>query len=440
MLASKVKKRQATLEEIASMERRVREKYEGPPVKKWTPTLSREQYFELRVAGKRREELILKYFNNESTKLVKQLRDWGIRTWKEEMTEVEAMTQGISTALTITKEEYLQRRAAGEGRMRIIRSLNVGQPRFFKLLESWGIREMDAEERALELLTPVRPANEVDRRTAEMVENKAMTRGLIAYNEKHATPDAPAPKPEPETESDSAHVAAESPVEPSADEREQELANLQAACALWKSEADKRFAENGALLDTLANNTVQLDRLREKEHQSGVTIRELTEDRDNWAKEYATLEEVFVELRNERDALNGRCVVRENQISELEAERNVLLQTIQRAVADSKVEEEPGVVTIRLPILPASIANAERLQIYNAVEALSFSVESAEIDRERVMRELFMLLQRTVSFVTADLAELLPGHNVSEHVQRFFSVHNDRHLAGVATTPAQAAG
>ncbi|MNJ72881.1 hypothetical protein D3C77_695990 [compost metagenome] len=40
------------------------------------------------------------------------------------------------------------------------------------------------------------------------------------------------------------------------------------------------------------------------------------------------------------------------------------------------------------------------------------------------MRELFELLQVVVGFVATDLTELLPGQDVTEHVQRFFQEHN----------------
>ncbi|MOA54621.1 hypothetical protein D3C78_1782740 [compost metagenome] len=40
------------------------------------------------------------------------------------------------------------------------------------------------------------------------------------------------------------------------------------------------------------------------------------------------------------------------------------------------------------------------------------------------MRELFDLMQLVVRFVATDLSELLPGQDVTEHVQKFFSEHN----------------
>ncbi|MFC6553902.1 hypothetical protein [Cohnella cellulosilytica] len=174
--------RKATPEELADIERRVRLKYDGLPVKRWEPTLTKQQYFDKRAAGDSRQSLILKYYNNESEKLAKQLREWGFRNWKEEIEEVESLVKGVKTALTITKDDYLQRRLAGETRTKIMRSLGGAPTKFYKLLEEWGIRELDAEERALELLAPVKPASEVDRRTAELLEQKATARGLIEFN------------------------------------------------------------------------------------------------------------------------------------------------------------------------------------------------------------------------------------------------------------------
>ncbi len=107
----------------------------------------------------------------------------------------------------------------------------------------------------------------------------------------------------------------------------------------------------------------------------------------------------------------------QSEVDELKDERNVLLQTIERAVHDA----DPGYITLRVPILPVGEANVERIRIYDAVEALGHAAEAAGLDRVRIARELMLLNQRVVNFITADLTELLPGRDVSEHVQRFFA-------------------
>jgi len=386
--------RTATPEEIADLERRVRLKYEGPAVKRWEPILTKEQYFDRRVAGEGRQALILKYYNNESEKLAKQLREWGIRSWKEEMTEVEALAKGVKTALTITKEEYLQQRLAGETRTRVMRSLGGAPTKFYKLLEEWGIRELDAEERVLELLAPVIPASGVDLRTAELLEQKATARGLIELNAQHRLSE---PVEAVKAEARESVDADQPPLEE--ENQQRELANLQAAVALWRHNAENEREYRLKIEDELVE-------LREKLEQDNATAARIVEQE--------------VELKR--------------HIRGLEEERLMLVQTIENA----SILEDVGYVIIRMPVLPVTTANAERARIYDAVEALGTGVEAAEIDRERVMRELFILLQRAVSFVTADLAELLPGQDVSEHVQRFFEAHNDRHIANV--TAMQEAG
>ncbi len=105
------------------------------------------------------------------------------------------MAQGRKASeLTITKQEYLQRRLNGEKRGRIQHSLGVTAPRFYELLDKWGIREMDAESRALEMMAPVPneqgaspEARVIDKRLAEQLERQGEARGLIALNAQNGT-------------------------------------------------------------------------------------------------------------------------------------------------------------------------------------------------------------------------------------------------------------
>lgn len=70
------------------------------------------------------------------------------------------------TMKQLTKEQYLQLRLEGKTRTKIMRVYFKGTKAFYEQLEAWGIKERDAEERALELL--LMPSPEPD--TQESVE------------------------------------------------------------------------------------------------------------------------------------------------------------------------------------------------------------------------------------------------------------------------------
>lgn len=57
----------------------------------------------------------------------------------------------VSTSITMTKDEYLALRAVGKKRTEINKQLGVNPNTFYIQLAKWGIKEIDAEERALEL-------------------------------------------------------------------------------------------------------------------------------------------------------------------------------------------------------------------------------------------------------------------------------------------------
>lgn len=57
----------------------------------------------------------------------------------------------------LTKEKYLQLRLEGKGRTEIMRMYFKGAKAFYEQLEAWGIKERDAEERALELMPKSEP-------------------------------------------------------------------------------------------------------------------------------------------------------------------------------------------------------------------------------------------------------------------------------------------
>ncbi|WP_270167536.1 hypothetical protein [Paenibacillus sp. SYP-B4298] len=372
---------QATPEMLAELEQRAARKYGGPEVKRWERTMTREQYLAARLAGTSLEDIMLSYFNNESKELRKQLREWELDQ-NTEQKELEAMASK-PVELTITKEEYLQRRLNGEKRSHIMSSLGVANPRFYALLDKWGIREMDAEGRALELMAPTAPApeaqetakevSEIDKRVAEQLEQRAEARGLLALN-----------------------------------------------------------AQNGAAPDAGAEI---LQRMEERAAAQAEEIAELRADRNNWESEYSTLETVYIELQADRDAWRGRADELKQSLADLTAERDILLQTIEQAAA-----HDTSMIVFRVPIQAAAVANAERSRIYDAIEAIGTGMEAADIDRGRVMRELFDLLQRVVNFVTADLVELHPGQSVERYIHQFFAYHNERHLESLVELKQQEAG
>lgn len=61
------------------------------------------------------------------------------------------------TMKQLTKEKYLQLRLEGKGRTEIMRMYFKGAKAFYEQLEAWGIKERDAEERALELMPKSEP-------------------------------------------------------------------------------------------------------------------------------------------------------------------------------------------------------------------------------------------------------------------------------------------
>jgi Chromosome segregation ATPases len=357
-------------------EQRLQER-SAPLIKKWERTMTKDEYLQAVREGRSRADIVLKHFNNDQREFKKQLKEWKI-------TEAEAVevVQGTQTGITVTKEEYLHRRLNGEKRSAVLHSLGLAGPKGYELLKEWGIREMDAEERELAILSPSRTASEVDKRISEQIEQNAEARGLIGDDILKR-------------------------MEQRAAAQEQELAELQAATALWKNEAERK----DEYIKDLEGELTKARAETELGHERFMSVSE----------------EMADEIARLKDALSGAAVISDHagaRIQELEVERGLLLQTIEQAAS-----EESGIIALRIPILSVAIANVERARIYAAVEALSNDVEAAEIDRERVMTELFDLLQRAVNFITADLAELHPGKDVSGFVLEFFNHYNEQHLA-----------
>ncbi|MFD2116368.1 hypothetical protein ACFSTH_08215 [Paenibacillus yanchengensis] len=207
-----------TPEQIAEMDRKAREKNEGPRTWKWERTMTKEQYLQAVAEGRSRGDIILKHFNNDPREFRKQLKDW-------EMTEEEAMELAkVAKPIDLTKEQYLQRRLNGEKRTQIINSLGIAKPRAYELLKEWGIRELDAEECELELLAPAREAKEVDKRVSEQIEQKVEARSDQQWHAEVVN----------ELERTDAGEEILKRIEQRSEAQEQEIANLQAEIAQLK--------------------------------------------------------------------------------------------------------------------------------------------------------------------------------------------------------------
>lgn len=273
------------------------------------------------------------------------------------------MAKGVKAEIKMTKEEYLQQRLNGKGRTQIMKSLGSGTAAFYKQLKEWGIKEADAEEREMDLLAPPKPVFE------------------------------------PSTE------ITKSP------DQEQELAALQAALALWKNDAERKG-------EYIADLKAELTKAREK-----------AESIQN--RFMAVSKEQAAEIARMKDALSGATVIANQageRILEIEKENERLKQELSAAGQASKVVTPVfgSAVTLHVPILLGDDPVRERLNVFQGFDKFGGTLESVGLDRERIMRELFELLQVVVGFVATDLTELLPGQDVTEHVQRFFQEHNQQ--------------
>ncbi|MBJ6360842.1 hypothetical protein ACFOQM_05960 [Paenibacillus sp. GCM10012307] len=382
-----------TPDQLTEYNKSVKAKVDGPQITKWKRTMTREQYLAARLVDTSHDDIMLSYFNNDPLELRKQLLEWGLDK-KTEKKELEQMAQA-KVELTITKGEYLQRRLNGEKRSGILRSLGVSPPKFYELLDKWGIREMDAEGRALELMAPTAPApeaqepvpvpSEVEQRLAEQLEHKAEARGLLALNAQNNAAQQEAGAEILQRMQERAAVAAQA----------RENSELHAEVQKWKGVAEDWKETVAQVSNTNMELEQQIETQRQELHDRNSKIADLQAAAD--------------------------------RVTVLEAERDMLMQTIELAAI-----QETGMISFNIPIQSATVANAERTRIYTAIEALDTDMEAVDIDRGRVMRELFDLLQSVVNFVTADLEELHPGQAAESFIHQFFAFHNERHLDTLA--------
>jgi hypothetical protein len=364
-------------------------------VVKWVESktrLLRKEYLRLRYDGMERHEIRRAYFNDNVKLFRDQLIDWELLSLDAEWEELCKMGK-VAKPIALKKEEYLQRRLKGETRSQIARSLGISNQRFYELLKDWNIRELDAEERELELLVPVKQAKVISERVAESIEQKAEAQADPKQEDSKWPNEVVNELERTETGEDILKR-----MELRAADQEQELANLQAAVELWKNDAERKG-------DHIADLEAEIARFNQQTTDQAAEIARL------------------------REALSGTAVIANQagaKITELETERQLLLQTIEHAVGT-----DANWITLQIPIMPPQVAIQERTRIYETLESLSNSIEGAEIDRQRVAIELFELIQRIVNFVTADLTELHPGKDATAFIHEFFSYYNVQHIEGL---------
>ncbi len=273
----------------------------------------------------------------------------------------EDMARGAKVEISMTKQEYLQQRIGGKGRTQVMKELGCGTAAFYKLLREWGIKESDAEEREMELLAPVKPAEEEQQ-----------------------------------------------PVKLS-QSTEQEWAELMAALALWKNDAERKAEYIADLEGELTKSREEVENL-----QNRFT---------------AVTQEQAAEISRLNDAMSGAAAIANQageRLSELEEENARLKRELQVAGQAGKVVAPVfgSAVSLYVPIVVGDDPIQERLNAYRWLDALIGTFEQHDLNRERVMSEMFLFLKTVVGFIATDLTELLPGQDVTEQVQRFFQEHN----------------
>lgn len=204
---------------------------------KWVESkagLLRKEYLKLRYEGMERDEIRKAYFKGNVRLFRDQLIDWELLSLDSEWEALRKMGKSVVT-IELTKEQYLQRRLNGETRTKIARSLGVANQRFYDLLKSWGIRELDAEERELELLAPTKPKKVVNERVAETIEKKVEARSATQPDNRQWSAEVVK-----ELERTEAGEDILKRMEQRAAAQEKELASLQAAVELWKNDAERK--------------------------------------------------------------------------------------------------------------------------------------------------------------------------------------------------------
>lgn len=401
----------------------LREK-DAPKVKFWEPTLTRDEYLQLRIEGKKIKDIVLAHFNNEDEKWSKQLREWGFRDQKKEK---EAMARKQLNDLG--RNGYLARRAAGETRTKIMRDLGVNSNLFYNWLDGWGLKDRTIEEQILAEMVPV------DERSAE-THAEASDPEKADDSESNAETKQECAEPMEEAESaleepvESAGAEILQRVEQRAADREREIADLQAAAAHWReaAEREKRLREqDNEVAKRIIEAEVGLTRQKDVEivRLEGI-VSELTESCDKaiaeadglradvakWkgmAKRYEQqvlpLSELVTELTDARDRNAAEAeematgiLERDQRISKLlgrvkeleQAERDLCV--LQKAHDDVRRDTELASARIeRLEADNEQLVTEARIA-NDVVEGLRNRVRKLEHERELNERHVFLRL------------------------------------------------
>jgi hypothetical protein len=320
-----------------------------------------------------------------------------------------------------TRDQYLARRAAGESRTKIMRSLGANTDPFYAKLTEWGLRDKNVELQVLAPLIAAASPAPTPVTDDEPWEPKAET--AVSGEQQ------PAGEPAAE-EASPAKGGAEilQRVEQRAADREREIADLQAAVIRWQAEVlreqlareQEREAGNRMLLELKQQKDVEIARL------SGI-VTELTEARDKAITEaFEQGEKTAIQielLEGEKKRLTSHIAVAGDAVQSLTRRLREL---------EANREGHRGFVFLRVPVQSGENPVRQRVNVHRDIERLSEVMESADSDRGRVAAEFFQLVQTYVALVASELAELHPGcKDVTGFVKSFFGHHNLRHMDDV---------
>ncbi|WP_020621108.1 hypothetical protein [Paenibacillus daejeonensis] len=363
-------------EELAAYNKRTA----GPQVKRWERTMTKEDFQKARGLGLTEADICLKFFNNDPNEYRKQLREWGLHKQTKPERKRTDMTEAV------TKEQYLDRRLNGEKRSSALKSMGLSGAKGYDYLKQWGIKEIDAEERELELYAasktraapePSVPVEEAAAASAAQEDKTYMDRvdALKAGNELLRE------ELQQEREAHGRCMQQADDFAASLSERDRVIADLRSKVA----DRNSRIADLEAEVDRLRVDAVTVDPSHQK----------LLELQAEYKRLEAKFEDVYL--------------------------ANIDLQ-----------KQATGFIQLRLPVIPADGPNVQRAMIYELIETFNKSVEPAVIERGDIMLRMFELLQQMVAFITADMGELLPGQDLTEPAQRFFEYHNARYIEASA--------
>lgn len=283
--------------------------------------------------------------------------------------------RGVKTEVNLTKRGYLERRHSGESRKTIFKSLGIGQKRFNELLDSWSIRESDAEERLLDLMTAARSSKENGQQVVEV--NK---------------------------------------------QAETDMENIK----VLKEENNRMGEELNEVRELMANQKEELEELQRSLTHTEITIAQKDEEIKSFTESASRYKAKARELETELELIKSRHKGALIEINRLKT----LLEKTKEAndVLRGKLEGRSGEITFSIPIIDAEPDPIrQRVKVLEEQNEFMNEMESRYMDRERAVSELFDLIQAYVGFVRADLTDLIPGKDVTQYVQRFITIHQQKH-------------